>query len=182
MLRPGTHEPRPLTLNEPKMKVSIPFLRRGEERETFVRTVDDAAGAARISSEQGLAFLTYWIENVANEVCVGKPVSIPGLGKFGPWLEQRATKCNRYNGGHPYSVPVFVPSKGFRRQVKLMAPCNTKGKKSLQACRRQDSNPNGKTLVHTTTKKIREAIARQLAVAETQVVSAPHLESTPFGT
>ena len=164
------------------MKVSIPFLRRGEERDTFNSTVDDAAGAARISAEQGLVFLTHWIESVANAVCVGKPVPVPGLGKIGPWLEQRASKCNRYNQGHPYSVPVFVPSKGFRRQVKLMAPCNTKGKKSLQACRRQDSNPNGKTLVHTTTKKIREAIARQLAVGETQVVSAPRPESTPIQT
>lgn len=148
------------------MKFSIPFWKRGEERDTLVRTIDDAADSARISSEQGLVFLTYWLENVADEVCVGKPVSIPGLGKIAPWLEQRAMKCNRYNSGHPYSVPVFVPSKGFRRQVKLMAPCSTKGKKSIQVYRRNNAGPIGKTLVRTTTKKIREAIARQLGDVE----------------
>ncbi len=164
------------------MKVSIPFLRRGEERDTFNSTVDDAAGAARISAEQGLVFLTHWIESVANAVCVGKPVPVPGLGKIGPWLEQRASKCNRYNQGHPYSVPVFVPSKGFRRQVKLMAPCNTKGKKSIQMYRRNNAGPTGKTLVHTTTQKIREAIARQMAVGETPGESTKHPVSYPFQT
>jgi len=148
------------------MKVSLPYLKRGEERETLVRTIDDAAGSACISSEQGLKFLTYWIENVADEVCVGKPVLIPGLGKIGPWLEQRAEKCNRYNDGFPYSIPVFVPSRGFRHQVKIMAPCNTKGKRSLQTARRNKSNPNGKSLVRTTTRQIREAAARQLGDVE----------------
>lgn len=144
------------------MKISIPFLRRGEERDTLIRTIDDAAGSARISSEKALVFLTHWIENVADEVCVGKPVPIPGLGKIAPWLEERPVRTKRYNQGFPYSVPVFVPSPGFRRQVKLMAPCSTKGKKSLNMYRRNNSGPNGKTLVHTTTAKIREAVARQL--------------------
>ncbi len=154
------------------MKISIPFLPRGEERETFLRTVDNAAGHAHISSERALIFLTHWFEEVANEVCVGKSVPLLGFGKLAPVLEERSAKCNRYNQGFPYSIPMFVSSPGFRAQVKLMAPCSTKGKKSLNNYRSNRPSPNGKTLVHTTGAKIREDIARQLAVAGGQCVSA----------
>lgn len=144
------------------MKTSIPFLPRGEKRETFIRTVDNAAGHANISSERFLIALTYWFEEVANEVCVGNPVPLLGFGELVPWLEERPIKCKRYNQGFPYSIPKFAASPGFRAQVKLMAPCSTKGKRSLKNYRCNRSGPNGKTLVHTTGAKIREDIARQL--------------------
>ena len=158
----GQIHPSPTT--EQPMKVSIPFLSRGKERETFLRTVDNAAGHANISSERFLIALTYWYEEVANEVCVGNPVPLLGFGKIAPVLEERKAKCNRYNQGFPYSIPQFVASPGFRAQVKLMAPCSTRGKKSLNCYRRNRPGPNGKTLVHTTGAKIREDITRQLSV------------------
>jgi hypothetical protein len=148
------------------MKTSIPHLRRGEERETFIRTVDNAAGHAHISSERFLKALTYWFEEVANEVCVGKPVPIPSMGKIVPWLEERPIRMARYNKGHAYCIPQFVFSPGFRAQVKLMAPISRKGKKSLSRYRRDRPSPNGRTRVHTTTAQIRAAIDRQLDGAE----------------
>ena len=150
------------TLTEPKMKARIPFLRRGEEHDTLIRTIDNAAGRANLSSERFLKALTYWFEEVANEVCVGKPVPIPSIGKIAPVLEERKVRLARYNQGFPYSVPQLVFSPGFRAQVKLMAPISTKGKESLDRYRGNRSSPNGKTLVHTTTAKIREAIDRQM--------------------
>jgi hypothetical protein len=144
------------------MKTSIPFLPRGEKRETFIRTVDNAAGHANISSERFLIALTYWFEEVANEVCVGNPVPLLGFGELAPWLEERSAQCNRYNQGFPYSIPKFVASPGFRHQVKLMAPCSTKGKQSLKKYRRSRPGPNHAALVHTTGAKIREDITRQL--------------------
>lgn len=144
------------------MKVSIPFMPRGEKRETFIRSLDNAAGHAHISSERALIFLTYLFEEWANEICVGNPIALLGFGEIVPWLEERPAKCNRYNQGFPYSIPKFAASPGFRAQVKLMAPCSTKGKKSLKYYRRNRPSPNGKTLVHTTGAKIRENIARQL--------------------
>ncbi len=148
------------------MKTSIPFLRRGEERDALIRTIDSAAGHAHLSSERFLIALTHWIEAVANEVCVGHTVPIPGLGKIAPVLEERKARLARYNQGFPYSVPQLVFSPGFRAQVKLTAPCSTKGKKSLNVYRGHRASPNGKTLVHTTAQKIRDDISRQLEGAE----------------
>jgi len=148
------------------MKTSIPFMRKGEERDTFIRTVENAAGHAHLTSERFLVALTYWFEEVANEVCVGKPVPIPSIGKIVPWLEERKGRAARYNQGMPYCIPQFAFSPGFRAQVKLMAPISRKGKKSLILYRKSRPSPNGRTLVHTTTAKIREAIDRQLDGAE----------------
>ena len=145
------------------MKTSMPFLKNGPEKDTLIRTIDNAAGHAHISSERFFIALTYWLEDVANEVCVGNAVPLPGLGKIAPWLEERKRRLARYNRGFPYCVPVFTPSQAFRAQVKSTAPCNRDGKRSLQASRRNHGNPNSHKRVHSTAAKYREAITRQLA-------------------
>jgi nucleoid DNA-binding protein len=145
------------------MKTSIPFLRRGEEREALIRTVDQAAGAANITSERFFIALTYWLEKVADEVAVGNVVPIPGLGKLAPWLEERKGRIARYNHGRPYSVPVFEPSPAFRAQVKATAPFSRKGKRSIQDTRRNNSrHPDTHRRVHATTQFFRDSITRQL--------------------
>ena len=148
------------------MKTKIPFLLDGEEKDALIRTLDHAAGHANITTEQFFIALTHWLEDVANEVCVGNVVPIPALGKIAPWLEERKGRCARYNRGRPYMVPVFEPSKAFRAQVKTTAPCNRVGKRSLQNYRRNHCNPNSHLRVHSTAQQYRDSITRQLEGAE----------------
>ncbi len=145
------------------MKTRIPFLKNGEEKDALIRTVDYAADRAHLTSERFFLALTYWLEDVANEVCVGNVVPIPGLGKFAPWLEERKGRIARYNYGRPYSVPVFEPSPAFRAQVKTTAPFSRKGKRSIQDARRNNSrHPDTHRRVHATAQFFRDSITRQL--------------------
>jgi len=148
------------------MKTRISFLHNGPEKDALIRTIDDAAGAANITSERFFIALTHWLENVADEVCHGNVVPFPALGKIAPWLEERKGRVARYNHGHPYMVPVFVPSPAFRAQVKTTAPFSRKGKRSLKTYRCNRSNPNTYSRVHSTAQQYRDSITRQLEGAE----------------
>jgi hypothetical protein len=146
------------------MKIKIPYT-GGPDSEALADCIDYAAQRAKITDERGLRFLTFFFERLVDNVCAGRVVGIPAVGKFGPWLEERQLRLKRYNHGLPFNVPKFVPAPSFRRQCKDTAPTSRVGKRLLNNHRLSYDKVkcvNSAAPTHVTMARIRASIDNQL--------------------
>jgi nucleoid DNA-binding protein len=145
------------------MKTRIRCLHDGEEKDALVKCLENAGRMTRLSTEQALAVITYFFEEVADQICLGRAVPFPGFGMWAPVLEERPIKVKRHNMGFAYCTPGWSPSRGFREQVKTCAPTRRHGKEVLRNHVRNNTRTGytGKR-VHSTMQELRDSITRQL--------------------
>lgn len=87
--------------------VKIPFYTNSEHRQALLDPIAKAADKMGLSHHDGVLFVSYFLEFLADGVAQGKCISIPGFGLFAPMT-----------GHGSYKATVrFKPSRAFRQQV-----------------------------------------------------------------
>lgn len=145
------------------MKFRIPFLSDRAQAQPLKDVIDFAADRTSTDTRRVVLVLSYLLEGVADQLCSGKTVRIPGFGVFAPYLDDRSQYRARRPG--PVCIPKFSPARGFRAQVMTSAPASHAGKRDLENYRRSHSVSEqhySATRVFKTMQRIRDDIARQL--------------------
>lgn len=143
--------------------ISIPFLAKSEQGLPLQRAVDLAATKLGLSEYSMAIAMTYFFEQIADEVARGHVVRIPGFGIFAPSLDERPQYLARRGG--PRCVPRFSPSKGWQQEVMLRAPASRSGKAALKVHRsnhRVTEGRFGSERIFTAMHAIRDQISAQL--------------------
>lgn len=146
--------------------IKIPYLSNSEHGAPLQRCVDRAAEESGLDAYGVLVAMSYFLEAVADEVSMGRSVSIPGFGLFAPVpMPERHRRMSR--DPSPRSKPVFSPSRGFRQQVRFGAPPNEVEAKRLRqhAKNHADESQNPSARVFTAMEAVRDQVAAQLGRA-----------------
>lgn len=144
--------------------VRIPFLSKSEDAEPLKRCIESACSKTGVSQYKGTILMTYFLEEIALQVAMGKIVRIPGFGIFAPWLDERPSSVARW--GNNRSKPVFSASRGFREEVRYGAPYSSSVKKKVTRHRRNHGLGSGEARcdarVFKAMKAIRDNITAQI--------------------
>ena len=105
------------------MAIKIPFLNKpkdgGPTRDCVYRAVRELG----VDDFLVAKVMTYFLEELTNQVAKGRLVRIPGFGVFGARLSKPKTRhSNRQEKTPPTAYPSFSPSKAFRNMVALCCP------------------------------------------------------------
>lgn len=143
--------------------IKIPFLGLSEQGAALQRCVDRAVNESGLDAYGVVVALSHLLEAIADEVALGRAVSIPGFGLFAPVpMPERHRRMSR--DPSPRSKPVFSPSRGFRQQVRFGAPPNEAEAKRLRqhAKNHADDSQNPSARVFTAMQAVRDQVAAQL--------------------
>lgn len=119
--------------------IRVPFCSRGDKLRALQDVLDATARDTGYSSYEVARLMSFFIENVADEVTRGHVIRLPGFGLFGPWLDQRKWVLARWHPIHPVCRPVFVASRGFRQQVRYGSLPDPAAKQAIERARRNHS-------------------------------------------
>jgi len=145
------------------LKYQIPFLSDRAQAQPLKDILDFAANETGLDTHRVSLVLSYLLEGIADQLCLGKTVRLPGFGMFAPYLDDRPQYRSRRVG--PVCAPKFSPARGFRAQVMTSAPANEAGKRELESHRRNHAvshNSYTTKRVFLSAKHFRDDIARQL--------------------
>jgi len=145
------------------MAIRIPKGGKSKRYEPLIRCVKNAASRMGVNEFFATNFMTYFLEQVVDEVVDGQAVYIPGFGVFVPGINHRS-KFKKFAKEVRFCVPKFAASSGFRVQVK--EECD------IQKCREEDykryvgsSSPSIKhkqgRRVAKSMSRLREAVTEQ---------------------
>lgn len=143
--------------------IRVPFLAKAEQSLPLQRALDLAATKVGLSQYSMAIAMSYFFEQLADEVARGRVVRVPGFGVFAPVLDERPQYMVRRGG--PRCVPRFSAAKGFRQEVMLTAPPSRAGKTALKAHssnHRVSDQRYTSARVFTSMRAIRDQIAAQL--------------------
>ena len=134
--------------------VKIPFFSQSESAEPLRSCIAHAAKEMGMSEHDVVLVMSYFLEELANRVSVGKVVRIPGFGIFAPKYFASSRTC----------APRFSASRGFRLQTRWCAPSHEVGSKALRSHSRRagDSTRKITPRVFTASKAMRKQIRRQI--------------------
>jgi len=145
--------------------MKLPYFAKSSDAQPLMRVIQSVAARHGCSTYEVGIMMTSFFEFLADEVCQGKAVTVPGFGKFAAVLIER--KCDLARDSTPRCKPDFSPSVGFIQQVRACAPPTATSKRKLDRHRRRNhpSSRPGKTAsrVFASSAAAREAIEAQLA-------------------
>lgn len=99
----------------------IPFRTRSHKYETLQACIERVSRETRFNQFQVAVLISYFLEELCEQVARNRAVNIPGFGMFAPVTWKPRTR----GGGKPYCVPKFAASRGFRNAVRTQ--CSTTG-------------------------------------------------------
>jgi hypothetical protein len=102
----------------PNRRVRIPFLNTREAHTPIRDCVMRAAERAGIEPVQMALFMSFFFEQVGEEMIDGRVVRIPGFGSFGPKTRFRKVNSKHF-GSLPSVYPAFVGSPRLKLQLKM---------------------------------------------------------------
>lgn len=94
------------------MKIRIPFASTSESAEPLRQCLEQTAERSGLEVYQAALIISHFWDAVADQVCRGRAVSIPGFGRFGAlvWTPRKA-------GLSPHCYPAFSASRAYRALV-----------------------------------------------------------------
>ncbi len=102
--------------------IRIPFTSRRHD-DGLGDALKRAADKGEMTPHQLAVAMSWFFTAVVEQVCMGKTVTIPGFGQFGPWAY--VSPKAKYKGYAPTCLPRFYASCGFKHEVMATAvPCN----------------------------------------------------------
>ena len=120
------------------MMVRVPFSGKSEAGQPLLRCVRRAALETGLTDFQVAMVVSFFFEELANEVGAGRVVRVPGIGAFGALLWRP-----RHGPDAPaYAYPAFSGSDAFRQQVKWECPADGAADRTLRR-HRQSRHPSG---------------------------------------
>lgn len=147
--------------------IRIPSETRTSKNEPLRRMIELAADRSGIDQYKVAEVMTWWLEQLADEVSKGRAVQIPGFGAFFPVPDKKPV---RRDGVRRCRVR-FHAAVGFQQQVKLGAPPQDGIARRYLTYRKNHSagdNVSGhNSRVFTALAAFRASIAQQLANART---------------
>lgn len=145
--------------------MKLPFFAKSTDAQPLVRVIEAVAARHGCSTYEVALMMTTFFESVADEVCHGRVVTLPGFGKFGAALIERKSDLAR--DPTPRCKPAFSPSNGFIQQVRTCAPATPAAKRKLDRHRRRNhpSSRPGRSAsrVFASAAAARASITAQLA-------------------
>jgi hypothetical protein len=143
----------------PGSYVRVPFLSKSEQAVPLQSAIGYAASKMSLSHYRVAILITYFLDEIARQVGLGRILRIPGFGIFGPWCwtEKKTQRKVAY--------PRFVASRAFRRQVSMCCDHRRTKNKELAAYQRShhpSSKPASHALVSKALKAWRTTLLRQI--------------------
>lgn len=147
------------------MLVKIPMFPRAEDAKPLERCIEYASKKTGVDHYTAVLFMTHFLDQLADEVAKGHPVSVPGFGLFAAVFERRG---KRPGTAGDRVLPKFSPSQGFRNQVAFSCPPDRAPTARFIGHRDHGRFTQGRTeasRVFTAMENIRASIRRQLGNA-----------------
>ena len=133
--------------------VHIPFYSRAESSAPLRQCISKTAKSLGMSEYTVLLTVNDFLDELANQVSIGKTVRLPGFGIFAPKFFASSKTC----------APRFSASRGFRLQTRFSAPLSAEGGEDLRrhSKRAGDSGRGETQRVFTSREAIRKSLERQ---------------------
>jgi hypothetical protein len=97
--------------------IKLPYHNSVKDAEGIGMAVQKAAERAQMSPRDYAYIMTFLFEEIVNQVCKGKIVTMPGFGQWGPWAYSGGWKATK--DLPPVCLPRFQASRCFRNEVMV---------------------------------------------------------------
>jgi hypothetical protein len=127
-------EARPLIVPPPVFACRVPRSSKSETYKPLKEVLERAAHRADESPQHMENLMSHFFEALVVQLTYGKVVTIPGIGRFaaGWWHPGRA-------GGVGHAIPLFIPARALRQELKATIPGERINRRSLNRYRKRNA-------------------------------------------
>ncbi len=115
----------------------IPYYSESEKAAPLLRCLQRSAQRMGMYEHSAALLMSFFFEEIANEVSKGRVIRIPGFGAFGAWVIENRAALARDPSRR--CKPKFEPSRCFQQKVRWECPPDGVAKSRLQRYARNHS-------------------------------------------